>query len=461
MILLNKKIIRYYYWLVKEFFSKHVKLIVGSFFISFIFIIGIISLSPYLASFLSSQKRIVGLIGTYDFNSIPEEITNQVSNGLIYINEHGEIIPALATSWEVRNNGREYRFHLKNNLVWDNGKKFIASDINYRFADIQSKAIDDKTIDFFLTKSLPIFPTYLRQPIIQYPLVGIAGLHHVNRIKTKFGNITEISLEPNKKELPSLTYKMYGNETQLLAAYKKGEINEFSVTKKTLADNFATWKNTKIDRTIDYSQLMTLFFNHSSELLKQKDPAEQKEIKGAIISAIDQTKFKKLGEVATGPIQPVSWAYNPDLKKNVYEPEVSEKMLKKAIESSQSAQLNFVTYYDYYEVADEIVTELKRDKLSVNLVIASPDKQNNFDFLLALWKVPLNPDQYYFWHSTQTQGNIGNYKNVKIDKLLEDGRNSISLDDRKRIYFDYQRIMQDDPPAVFLYYPYVYTIKRK
>lgn len=451
----SKKTIRYYYWLTKEFLAKHIRLIVITFFITFLFIIGVISLSPYLTNFLSSQKRIVGLVGTYDFNSVPDEITSQISNGLIYINEKGEIIPALATTWEVRNNGKEYRFHLKNNLIWDNGKKFTASDINYRFADIKSKVVDDKTIDFFLAKQLPIFPTYLRQPIIRYPLVGIAGLYHVNRLKTKFGNVIEISLEPNKKDLSPLTYKMYNNETQLLAAYKKGEINELNITKKSLADTFTSWKNTKIEKTIDYSQLMTLFFNNTNQYLKEKD------MRGAVISAIDTTKLNLLGEIASGPIQPISWAYNPNLKKNNSDPDVSEKIIKKYIEASQSAQLNLVTYYEYYNIADEIAAELKHVGLSVNLIIASPDKQNNFDFLLALWKVPLDPDQYYFWHSTQTQGNIGNYKNVKIDKLLEDGRNTLSLDDRKRIYFEYQRIIQDDPPAAFLYYPYVYTIKRK
>jgi len=451
----NRKTIRYYYWLIKEFFVKHVKLITISFVITFLFIIGIISLSPYLSNLFTIKKRIIGLVGTYDLNSVPEEITNQVSNGLVYINEQGEIVPALASTWEVRNNGKEYRFHLKNNLIWDNGKKFTAADINYNFKDIRSKPVDDKTIDFFLVKPLPIFPTYLRKPILKYPLIGIAGTYHANQIKTKYGNITEILLEPNKKDLPPLTYKIYGNETQLLAAYKKGEINEFNLTKKSLADTFSSWANTKIERTIDYSQLMTLFFNNDNQFLKEKD------IKSAITSAIDTSKFKDLGEIATGPIQPISWAYNPNLKKNVYDPDLSEKVIKKDIGSSQSAQFNLVTYYDYYDTADGIVTELKNAGLSVNLIIASPDKQSNFDFLLALWKVPLDPDQYYFWHSTQTQGNIGNYKNVKIDKLLEDGRNSLSLDERKKIYFEYQRIIQDDPPAAFLYFPYIYTIKRK
>ncbi|MBI3366349.1 ABC transporter substrate-binding protein [Candidatus Roizmanbacteria bacterium] len=457
----NKKIVRYHYWLVKEFLTKHGKLIAISFFISFLFIIAVISLSPYLNNLLSTKKKVVGLIGRYDFNSIPEEVTSLISNGLLYVNEHGEMVPVLATTWEVRNSGKEYRFHLKKNLIWDNGKKFTAADINYQFRDIKIKAVDENTIDFYLTKPLPIFPTYLRKPIIRYPIVGIAGLYHVNQIKTKYGVISELALEPNKKDLPSLMYRIYTNETLLLAAYKKGEINEFTVTKKSLADGFSIWKNTQIERAVNYSQLMTLFFNHSSRLLKQRESPDQKEIKGAIISAIDQSKMNELGEVANGPIQPVSWGYNPNLKKNAYEPEVSEKILRKHFESSQSAQLSLMTYYEYYDIADQIVTELRKVGLAVNLTIVAPDRQNDFDFLLALWKVPMDPDQYYFWHSTQTQGNIAGYKNVKVDKLLEDGRNTLLLEERKGIYFDYQRVVQDDPPAAFLYYPYVYTVKRK
>jgi peptide/nickel transport system substrate-binding protein len=451
----SKKTFRYYYWLVKEFFLKHIRLITISFFVSFLCIIAIISLTPYLSNLISVKKRVVGIVGTYDFNTLPEDITSQISNGLLYINEHGELMPALATSWEVRNNGKEYRFHLRNNLMWDDGKKFSAADINYQFKDITIKKVDSNTVDFFLSKPIAIFPTYLRKPLIKYPLVGIAGLYRVAQIKTKYGNLTELSLEPNKKDLPGLVYRVYANETQLIGAYKKGEVNEFSISKKSVVDVFKTWRNTEIQKKTDYSQLMTLFFNHLNPLLKDKD------MRDAINGAIDQTKFNDLGESATGPIQPISWAYNPNLKKNVYQPQVSEKVIRKDETSSKSGELNFLTYYDYYDIADEIVNELKAVELPVNLIITSPDKQTNFDFLLALWKVPSDPDQYYFWHSTQTQGNIGNYKNVKIDKLLEDGRNTLSLEDRKRIYFDYQKVIQDDPPAYFLYYPYAYTVKRK
>ena len=89
------------------------------------------------------------------------------------------------------------------------------------------------------------------------------------------------------------------------------------------------------------------------------------------------------------------------------------------------------------------------------------ERPDNFDLLLVFWNVPKDPDQYYFWHSTQKEGNIGNYSNVKIDKLLEEGRSTINIEERSKIYQEFQKIIQDDPPALFLYYPYVYTIERE
>ncbi len=113
------------------------------------------------------------------------------------------------------------------------------------------------------------------------------------------------------------------------------------------------------------------------------------------------------------------------------------------------------------DVADEISRSINEIGFSTNLNVISFGQPTDFDMLLAYWKVPFDPDQYYFWHSTQTQGNIVSYKNLKVDKLLEDGRSTASLEERKKIYFEFQKVIVDDVPAIFIYYPYIYTIRRK
>ena len=451
---MKKKIFRYYYWLFLEFIKKYSRLILMSFFIGFISLIGFLSVSPYLKLIFNKQE-IIGLVGNYNFTNLPDEVMTKVSNGLVTINEKGEIIPVLANSWEVKDQGKQYRFYLKNNLLWNDDKKFSASDINYQFSDVKIKVIDKNVIDFYLNKPLAIFPTYLNKPLIRPPLIGIAGFYKLGRFKILNGSLKELTLAPNTKDLLTIKYKFYNNESDLVTAYKRGEINEMTLTKKSVADTFANWKNSQIVKSVDYTRLLTLFFNNQNKAFANKD------IKDAFSMMIDYQKLADLGEIARGPIPPISWAYNPNLKTNTYDIETATKIVKKEIEATESAQLNLLTSYDYYDAADSIAAEIKKTGLKIDINMISYDRPDNFDLLLVFWKVPQDPDQYYFWHSTQKEGNIGNYKNVKIDKLLEDGRSTINIEDREKIYKEFQKIIQDDPPALFLYYPYVYTIKRK
>lgn len=454
-MILQRKTIRYYYWLTVEFIKKHLRIILLSFFISFIAIISIISFSPYIQTFLLQKKDVVGLVGEYDFNTLPEEVTKKISNGLLFINEKGDLSPALASSWESLDKGKEYRFHLRDGLIWSDGKKFSASDINFKFSDIQVEVVDDKTLYFKLKEALPIFPAYLNEPILKYPLQGVAGLYKVDQIKTKYGIITELTLSPNKKDLPVTIYKFYKNETDLVNAYKRGEINQMSTPKKTVADVFKDWRNSSIAKSVDYSKLMTLFFNNSNQFMKDK------EVRDAFISAIDKRNFELFGEIALGPIPPTSWAYSTNIKPQLFDKVIAEKTLDSGEEASASAEIKLYTYYDYLNIAEQISKDLKDVGLKVTINLISLNQPENFDLLLAFWNIPEDPDQYFYWHSTQKRGNLSNYMNVKIDKLLEDGRNTSNINERKRYYLEFQKVLEDDPPADFLFFPYIYTIKRK
>ena len=453
---MNRKAFRYYYWLFLEFVKKYSRLILMSFFIGFISLIGFLSVSPYLKSIFNKQE-IIGLVGNYNFTNLPDEIMIKVSNGLVTINEKGEIIPVLTNSWEVKDEGKRYRFYLKNNLLWNDDKKFTASDINYEFSDVTIKVVDKNVLDFYLNKPLAIFPTYLSKPLIRPPLVGIAGFYKLGKYKILNGFLVDLTLIPNTKDLTTVKYKFYSNESNLVTAYKKGEINKMTLTKKSVADTFINWKNSQIVKSIDHTRLLTLFFNSKSQSLTNKD------IKSAFGMMIDYQRMADFGEIARGPIPPISWAYNPNLKTNSYDIETATKIVKNEITATESAQLNLLTSYDYYDVADSIAGEIKKTGLKIDINMVTYDRPKNFDLLLVFWKVPQDPDQYYFWHSTQTQvgGNIGNYQNVKLDKLLEDGRSTINIEERGRFYQEFQKVIQDDPPALFLYYPYVYTIERK
>ncbi|MFW5703378.1 MAG: ABC transporter substrate-binding protein [Patescibacteria group bacterium] len=452
---INRKSFRYFYWIAVAFLKKNAQLILLSFLAGVIGIITIVSISPYFIRVLTTKKHVIGMAGSYTVNNVPDEILGQISNSLVFINEKGEIIPILAESWEQLDDGKEYRFHLKKGLNWEDGKDFTAHDLNYSFTDVQVEVPDDYVIVFKLKEPLPIFPTFLTEPVVRYPLQGVAGLYNVERMKTQYGSLTELHLTPNKENYPIYIYKFYENETKLINAFKMGEITEFSTTKKNIADLFRNWKNATIEESTDYSQLLTLFFNMNNPLLQERD------VRKAISMSIPRDVIIEQGEQSFGPIPPTSWAYNTDIKQTQYNPDLSKKLFEKYMDGSSSAELKLSTFFDYLSTADTIRDSLKDIGINANVNVFSPNELDSYDMLLAYWRVPQDPDQYYFWHSTQEQGNISNYKNVKIDKLLEDGRSTIDQSSRKEIYDSFQVVIADDLPAFFLYYPYVYNIVRK
>ncbi len=95
---LSNKTIRYYYWIAIAFTQKNIKLILLSFLLSIVGIISIISVAPYLISYTTSKKDTIGIVGSYDYNNLPDEVITKISNGLVFINERGEVVPVLVDS---------------------------------------------------------------------------------------------------------------------------------------------------------------------------------------------------------------------------------------------------------------------------------------------------------------------------------------------------------------------------
>jgi len=329
----------------------------------------------------------------------------------------------------------------------------MANDIIFRASGVKTKVVDKHTIDFELDQSLMIFPVYLTKPLIKGNLIGIAGIYSVNSYKTDAKNfISSIILTPQKDGMPLREYRFFKTENDLITAYKKGKITSFKTHKKNIASLFSNWNNTKISKDVDYERVMTLFFNHNTPLLKER------EIRKAIVYAT--MPFKEYGESALGPVPPTSWAYYSKVKNYAYNIERSKNIINEYVSATESAELTLYTFFDYAEQADKLQNNYNSIGLDIDLKLLSYIP-GQFDLLLTMWEPPIDPDQYFIWHSTQKVTNKSNYSNVKMDKILEDGRNVMNIQKRKSYYRDFQKLAAEDLPAHFLYYPFVYTVARK
>jgi len=66
------------------------------------------------------------------------------------------------------------------------------------------------------------------------------------------------------------------------------------------------------------------------------------------------------------------------------------------------------------------------------------------------------PDPFPFWHSTQKKDpglNLALYENRKADELLERARQTLDEKERKKALEEFQNILIEDSPAIFLFNP--------
>jgi peptide/nickel transport system substrate-binding protein len=82
--------------------------------------------------------------------------------------------------------------------------------------------------------------------------------------------------------------------------------------------------------------------------------------------------------------------------------------------------------------------------------------KKNFEAVLLGWGLSRDPDQYSIWNSKESREggyNFISYSNKEVDKLLENGRRTFNIEERQKIYRRIHRLIHDDAPYIFLYYP--------
>jgi ABC-type transport system substrate-binding protein len=57
-------------------------------------------------------------------------------NGLVTKAPNGDLVPDLATSWEVLDDGLRYRFHLRPGVRFHDGRELTAEDVVWTFGSI-------------------------------------------------------------------------------------------------------------------------------------------------------------------------------------------------------------------------------------------------------------------------------------------------------------------------------------
>ena len=71
--------------------------------------------------------------------SIDGMLSHNVYESLTTVNESGQVLPALATDWQVSPDGLEYTFNLRKNVKYHDGSAFDSEDVLFSFERAMSE----------------------------------------------------------------------------------------------------------------------------------------------------------------------------------------------------------------------------------------------------------------------------------------------------------------------------------
>jgi peptide/nickel transport system substrate-binding protein len=466
---------RKYYWYFTAYLRKHGLVLITS-------IVGAIAifsvLVPTLVKSVDIKERsYVGIIGNYNLDNLPLEITSLISSGLTKVDETGAILPNIAERINVENDGQTYRFIIKKGIKWQDGKTLTPKDVEYNLRDIETVATKNDIV-FKLPNSFAPFPNAVSKPLLKKKdevyrwflhrptLMGI-GDYSVISYETKGNHLNEIVLDsPDERRI----YRFYFSEDDLILAFKRGEVDIISDLSQS--HNLDNWKNVTVNKTLKTDRYLGLFFNN-------ENPLFPKNVRQAFSYAV-----KKPGKDvrAVGPINPQSWAYLEGGKNYDFD---MERAVERLLDDIPATKISFrlTTTTEFQNEAERIKNEWqdflkdakgkcenskaitdksKCDNLNgeINIKVTNFPDLNDFDTVLIGQEIPSDPDQYSLWHSDQPT-NFTHYKNTRIDSLLERGRTTVDLTERTEIYQEFQQFFLEDAPAVFLRYLDNYEVKRK
>lgn len=438
-------------------------------------------------------------------------ISGLIFNGLVKYDRNVDVVGDLAESWDISKDGLVITFHLRKGVKWHDGAPFTADDVLYTYrVTIDPKTPTAYAEDFLKVKKAEVLDPYTFRVTYDKPYAPALtswGTAILPRHLLEGRDITRSPLKRRPIGTGPYRFKEWvtGQKIVLTANpdYFEGRPYIDGYVMRIIPDMatmFLELRAKGIDRMDltplqytrqtenryfkkNFRKYKYLSFSYTYLGFNLKHPIfKDKRVRRAVAHAINKNEIVGgvllgLGKPATGPFKPGTWAYNPNVKEYPFDPETAKALLAEAgwrdTNGDGILDKNGVPFV--FEIILNQGNEVRRKsaeiiqrrlaQIGITVKIRTVEwsaflkefiNKRKFEATILGWTIPMDPDLYNVWHSSKTgpeELNFVSYANPEVDELLEKGRGTFDLKERKRAYDRVQEILAEELPYIFLYVP--------
>lgn len=420
------------------------------------------------------------------FEQYMYHIGRQIFNTLTELDNNGKLVGSLAESWTPAKQGAEWRFKLRSNVAFHNGKALDANDVVYslnhhRKKDSQSavrgymnqvkdiKAASANEVVITLTAPNVDFPFLLgevnfgitpkdadfNKGIGTGPFVLQSFQPGVRTVTTRNPNYWK----PDSAFVDSVETVAYNDSAARVAALLSGSVHYINRITPGIVKRLESSRQIQVHR--QKSSFQTTFPG-----LADREPFNQPDVRLALKYALDREQLLNslvsgYGTVANdSPLFPSNPYFTTDLPSHAYDPDKAKFHWKrsgynKEIVLSAADGATFagaVSAAEIYQASASKagipfrVNRVPADGYWTEVWIKHP-------FCASGWTNRSTADAYLSMIcASNAPWNEARWKNAKVDQLIVAGRSELNETRRKQIYHDLQVLYANESSTVIPLY---------
>lgn len=437
------------------------------------------------------------------------QVTTNIYEGLVKSDTTGsEVLPSLAESWKMSEDGKTWVFKIRDNIKFHDGSKLDAAAVSFNFhrwMDIDSPyhaghfsywsysfggfpgivksvtALSDYSLEIVLNEPYSPFLSVLAMPSF-----GIASpeaiMKYNENLKSspvgtgpfKFGSWeknTQITLEKNKDywgakaKVDQVVFKKISPNVSKIDLLLDGEVHIVDGLNPLEVEQSRADNRLKLYYR-PYFNISYMALNHNIE------PFDNLKVRQAISLLIDKNAMinddpNPLTRPANTFLPPVLLGYHESIKSPEPDVQTAKRLLTEAgYPDGFTTSLWVMDQPRGYisnpiQVATFLQSELSKANITVDLHIIKWDtfieaiKEGNHPMAIVGWNGDIvDPDNflYTFFSSENTKSglalNYSFYKNPSVDRLLVQARNVTDIEFRKSLYREIQEIIASEVVSI-------------